>query len=246
MISDVLLGSVFAWSVNIQTKFIVMKNIKNFVIMILSASLLLSGCATMNKTQQGALIGVVAGGALGAAIGHATGNTAAGAAIGVAVGGATGAVIGRRMDKQAEELKNSVPDAKVERVGEGIVVEFNNSVLFGFDQSALSTPAIANLNQLQMVLTNYPDTNLEIQGHTDAQGSESYNLTLSEKRAKAVADYLISRGINASRITIKPMGESVPKYSNETSEGRSQNRRVEFVITANEKMKADAAREAGV
>jgi outer membrane protein OmpA-like peptidoglycan-associated protein len=220
-----------------------MKKFRMSLILILSAALILSGCASMNKTQKGAVVGTAAGGAMGAVIGKASGNTALGAIIGAAVGGATGAVIGHQMDKQAEEIKNTVPDAKVERVGEGIVVEFSSNVLFAFDKSNLSDDAKVNLNKLVIVLNNYPDTNIEIQGHTDSKGSIAYNQTLSEQRATAVSGYLAGKNITANRITIKGFGETAPKYDNETADGRTQNRRVEFLITANEKMKAEAAKK---
>ena len=212
--------------------------------MILSIILILSGCASWNKTQKGAVVGTAAGGAMGGVIGRVSGNTALGAIIGAAVGGATGAIIGNKMDKQAEEIKKTVPDAKVERVGEGIVVEFNSSVLFSFDKSDLSAEAKTNLDKLVKVLNSYPETNIEVQGHTDSKGSDSYNMTLSEQRATSVSGYLKNNGINSSRITIKGFGESAPKYDNATADGRTQNRRVEFLITANEKMKAEAAKEA--
>lgn len=214
------------------------------LVMFLSAILILSGCASWNKTQKGAVVGTAAGGGMGAVIGKAAGNTALGAIIGAAVGGATGAVIGHKMDKQAEEIKKTVPDAKVERVGEGIVVEFSSNVLFGFDKSALSTDAKTNLNKLVTVLNSYPDTDIELQGHTDSKGSISYNQSLSENRAGAVSGYLSGAGISGNRVTIKGFGETAPKYDNDTESGRSQNRRVEFLITANEKMKADAEKVA--
>ncbi|MDY0098952.1 MAG: OmpA family protein [Bacteroidales bacterium] len=198
----------------------------------------------MNKTQKGAAVGTAAGGAMGAVIGKASGNTALGAIIGAAVGGATGAIIGKQMDKQAEEIKNTVPDAKVERVGEGIVVEFSNNVLFGFDKSDLSDASKETLEKLVLVLNEYPDTNIELQGHTDSKGTETYNQNLSEKRASSVSNYLVSRGIAESRIAPKGFGETMPKYDNETEEGRSQNRRVEFLISANEKMIEEAEKEA--
>ena len=221
-----------------------MKNLRMVILVVLSATFIFAGCSSWNKTQKGAVVGTAAGGAAGAVIGRASGNTALGAIIGAAVGGASGAVIGRQMDKQAEEIEKTVPDAKVERVGEGIVVEFNSSVLFGFDKSNLSDDAKANLDKLVVVLNSYADTNIEIQGHTDSKGTESYNQTLSEKRASTVSGYLTGKGISASRLTIKGFGETAPKYGNETADGRSENRRVEFLITANEKMKADAEKVA--
>jgi outer membrane protein OmpA-like peptidoglycan-associated protein len=207
-------------------------------------AIMLASCKSMNKTQKGAIIGTAGGGAIGAVIGKATGNTALGAIVGAAVGGVTGALIGKKMDKQAEEIKKEVPDAKVERVGEGIIVEFNSKILFGFDKSDLNPSAKGNLNDLVTILNRYPDTNIEIQGHTDNVGTTDYNQALSERRAAAVSAYIKSKGIVGSRISIKGLGESAPKYSNDTEDGRTQNRRVDFLITANEKMKTDAKKEA--
>ncbi len=217
-----------------------MKNLKISVITILTTALIFSSCASWNRTQKGAVVGTATGGAVGAVIGRASGNTALGAIIGATVGGASGAIIGRQMDKQAEEIKKTVPDAKVERVGEGIVVEFSSNVLFEFDKSSLSVDAKKNLDKLVLVLNSYADTDIECQGHTDSKGSLAYNQTLSENRASAVSSYLYSKGISSNRVNIKGFGETVPKYDNETADGRSQNRRVEFLITANEKMKAEA------
>ena len=221
-----------------------MRNLKKSLVVILSAALIFAGCASWNKTQKGAAVGTATGGAMGAVIGRASGNTALGTIIGAAAGGAAGAVIGRQMDKQAEEIKKSVPDARVERVGEGIVVEFNSNVLFGFDQSNLSNEAKTNLDKLVLVLNSYADTDIELQGHTDSRGSAKYNQNLSERRANAVSGYLTSQGIANDRLTIKGFGETLPKYENDTEEGRTQNRRVELLITANEKMKAEAEKEA--
>jgi outer membrane protein OmpA-like peptidoglycan-associated protein len=213
------------------------------MVLVLSSALLFSSCASLNKTQKGGAIGAVGGGAMGAIIGKVAGNTGLGAIIGAAVGGATGAVIGHKMDKQAAEIKNTVPDAKVERVGEGIVVEFSSNVLFAFDSSNLSGDAKVNLDKLVKILNVYPDTDIEVQGHTDSKGTESYNQNLSQTRAGAVSGYLFNNGISNNRIRTKGFGENMPKYDNNTENGRSQNRRVEFLITANDKMKAEAAKE---
>ena len=207
--------------------------------------LLLFSCKSMTKTQKGAVIGTAGGAAVGAVIGKAAGNTAMGAIVGAAVGGVTGTIIGKKMDKQAEEMKKQVHGAKVERVGEGIEIEFNDKVLFGFDRSDLTSASTRSLNELINILKKYPDTDIEVQGHTDNKGTESYNQGLSEKRAATVAGYLKANGIAQLRLTTKGFGLSSPKYTNDTEEGRSQNRRVEFLITANEKMKADAKKEAG-
>lgn len=212
---------------------------------ILGLLILSMGCSSLNKTQKGAVIGTASGTAMGAIIGKATGNTALGAIIGAAVGGTAGAIIGNKMDKQAEEIKKNVPDAKVIRVGEGIVVEFSSSILFGFDQSNLSNEAKTNLDKLVTILKDYPDTNIEVQGHTDSKGSEAYNQKLSEQRARVVSLYLIDKGIKNSRLSIHGFGELLPKYINTTEDGRLLNRRVEFLITANEKMKEEAEKLAG-
>lgn len=206
--------------------------------------LLLSGCKSMNKTQKGAVIGTAGGAAAGAVIGRVAGNTGLGAIIGAAAGGITGVIIGRHMDKQAEEIKNSNPEVKVERVGEGIVVEFTDKILFGFDQSALTAGAMTSLDKVVDVLRKYPDTNIEVQGHTDSKGTLKYNQGLSERRATAVSRYLTQQSIVSSRLTVKGFGENIPKYDNKSEDGQMQNRRVEFLITANEKMKTDARLEA--
>ena len=217
---------------------------KKILIIWSATAIVLAGCKNMNKTQKGAVIGTAGGAAVGAVIGKAAGNTAMGAIIGAAVGGTTGVIIGKKMDKQAKEIKNDVPGAKVERVGEGIVVEFNEKILFGFDRADLSGTSSKNLDKLASILERYPDTNIEIQGHTDNVGTENYNESLSERRADVVTSYLRSKGIVNSRLIPKGYGENAPKYANTTEEGRSLNRRVEFLITANDKMKADAKREA--
>ena len=220
-----------------------MKNFKNLLFALGVISFLGMGC-NATKSQKGAVIGGAAGAVGGHVIGKAAGNKTLGTIIGAVVGGTAGAIIGRDMDKQAEEIKNEIPGAKVERVEEGIKVEFNEKILFEFSKSDLSTAAKTNLDKLVAVLNKYPNTNIEVQGHTDSRGTDEYNMGLSQRRASTVADYLKSKGITNSRITTKGFGESAPGYTNDTPEGMAQNRRVEFLITANEQMKADAKKEA--
>lgn len=220
-----------------------MKYIKIILVAFVTMPLIFGGCASLTRTQKGAGIGTVAGGAAGAVIGRAAGNTAIGAVVGAAVGGVTGAIIGNKMDKQAEEIKNEIPGVKVERVGEGIVVEFTNDVLFGYDSYALTAPARENLDKLVTILDKYPDTDIEIHGHTDSKGSTKYNQNLSEQRSDAVRKYLSESGVSNQRLTSLGFGEMQPKYSNEDNVGRVKNRRVEFAITANEKMKREAEQE---
>ncbi|RTL58860.1 MAG: OmpA family protein [Sphingobacteriales bacterium] len=221
-----------------------MKRIKLMTYTVALTGIMISSCHNTKKSTKGAIIGGTGGAILGRIIGNAAGNKTMGTIIGAAVGGTVGTIIGNKMDKQAEEISKEVPNVKVERVGEGIVVEFNSKILFGFDKSDLTADAKKNLDDLVTILNKYPDTNIEIQGHTDNKGTEEYNQGLSERRASAVAGYLSAKNIANSRISTKGYGKTAPKYSNATEEGQAQNRRVEFLITANEKMKAEAAKEA--
>ncbi|WP_290713011.1 OmpA family protein [Flavihumibacter sp. CACIAM 22H1] len=203
-----------------------------------------AGCKSMNKTQKGVVIGSAGGAVLGAGVGKAAGNTAVGAIIGAAVGGVTGGIIGRKMDKQAEEIDN-IPGAEVKRVGEGINVTFDSGVLFGFDQSNLTTPAAERISELAGILKKYPDTYIRIEGHTDDQGAHAYNERLSKRRAQSVADFLKQQNITGNRIRTAWYGEDQPKFDNSSEENRAKNRRVEFAIYANEKMVEAAKKEAG-
>lgn len=222
-----------------------MKGVRHFAIMLALIGIVAAGCKSMNRSQKGAVIGAAGGGAIGGVIGRSLGNTAMGVIIGAAVGGTAGAIIGKKMDQQAEEMKKVLGDAEVKRVGEGIVIEFKDKVLFGFDRSDLSDRAKQSLDKLVTVLNKYPDTNIEVLGHTDNVGTDSYNQSLSERRANSASAYLMSRGISSTRLSTRGMGENDPKETNNSETGRAENRRVEFVITANQKMVDDAKREAG-
>ena len=204
------------------------------------SAMLFQGCASATKSQKGAVIGAAAGGTIGAIIGKKAGNTAVGAIIGGAVGGTAGAVIGRRMDKQAEEIKQTVPNAEVIREGEGIIVKFDSGILFDVDQAALKTAARSNIESLATSLKNNPQTNILIVGHTDATGTDAYNYKLSERRAASVRSYALSQGIASSRLTTEGRGETEPIAENTSDSGKAQNRRVEIVIVANEAMKTEA------
>jgi outer membrane protein OmpA-like peptidoglycan-associated protein len=233
------------WCLKKMSKTKAMKTIRQFTVIVAAMAMLATGCKTMNRSQKGAAVGAGGGAAVGAVVGRALGNTAMGAIVGAAVGGTAGAVIGRKMDKQAEEMKQVLGDAEVRRVGEGIVVEFKEKILFGFDKADLGTSAHQSLLKLDNVLTKYPDTNIEIIGHTDDKGTDNYNQKLSERRAASVAAHLRQNGVAATRIKTRGMGESDPKVPNESDASRAENRRVEFVITANEKMVNEAKQEAG-
>jgi len=216
-----------------------------FLLIVMIVAVSLAGCKSMNKTQKGAVIGGAGGGVVGGVVGRAFGNTAMGAVIGAAVGGVGGAVIGRQMDKQAEEIAKEMGDVDVIREGEAIVIKFKEKVLFAYDRSDLNAGAKTSLDKLRTTLLKYPETNITVIGHTDSKGTEKYNQTLSESRANAVAAYTSQNGIDNNRITAIGKGETDPIATNDTEEGNASNRRVEFVITANEKMKADAKKETG-
>ena len=212
-----------------------------FLLSTLAVFVLIYGCGASN-TVKGGVIGGVGGGVVGGVIGNQFGNTALGAVIGAAVGGTAGALIGNNMDKQAEELEQELEDAKIERVGEGILISFDSGILFGYDSSTLQPEAKANISKLADILKKYPDSNVLITGHTDSDGSDNYNQTLSEKRAKSVSDYAAYQGISSSRLSIVGLGENEPVASNDTENGKQLNRRVEIAIYASEEMKAAAER----
>ena len=217
----------------------------SFLLFVIVLAVSLAGCKTMNKSQKGAVIGGVSGGVVGGVVGKSVGNTAMGAIIGATVGGVGGAIIGRQMDKQAEEIAKEMGDVDVIREGEGIVIRFKEKVLFAYDHFDLSAGAKSNLDKLRATLIKYPETNITVIGHTDSKGTNRYNQTLSENRANSVAVYTSQNGINNNRFTAIGKGETDPIATNDTEEGSASNRRVEFVITANEKMKADSKKETG-
>jgi len=161
----------------------------------------------------------------------------------VAVGGKTGTNIRNTMDLQAAEIEKTVPDAKVERVGEGIDIEFSCKSLFGFDTSSLVADANMKLDKLVAILNLYADTDIAVQGYTNNKGTKADNMSLSLNCVGSVSAYLTSKGIAGSRVKTEGFGQSAPKYDITTKDGRSQNRRVEFLITANQKMKAEAGKE---
>ncbi len=204
----------------------------------------LAACASLTNKERGAIVGGAAGAAVGGVIGNNTGSTARGAIIGAVVGGAAGAIIGHQMDQRAKELQQNIKGARVERVGEGIIVTFDSGLLFDFDSDVLREPARENLRELAAGFARYPDTDLMIVGHTDAQGDDAYNQRLSERRAAAATAYLVQQGVPSSRVRQAGRGEGEPVAANDSEAGRQQNRRVEVAIYANEKARADARRQA--
>lgn len=236
-----------------------MKKLVTNSMLLLAASLtILTGCSEtkqMSREQKGAAAGAVGGAALGGIIGNNVGkkgNSVLGALIGAVIGGVAGGVIGNKMDRQAEVIKSEVPGAQVTRVEEGINVTFDENnpdgskagVFFATNQFNITDNSKLSLNKLVKIFQQYPETNILLEGHTDNVGAADYNMSLSQKRATSVGNYLKANSVSASRLTIKWYGETQPKVDNSTDANKAANRRVEFAITANEKMKDEAKQAA--
>jgi len=213
--------------------------------LLLAVGLLAGGCSSLSNTEKGAAIGTGAGAAAGAAVGKAAGGTAEGAIIGAAIGGTAGAIIGQRMDKKAEELDEELDNAEIERVGEGIKVTFDSGLLFDFDSAALRPAAERDLAEFANSMEEFDGTKILIVGHTDSKGSESYNQELSGRRSASAANYLQRQGVDPSRLRTAGRGESEPVASNQTSEGRQQNRRVEVAVYASEEYRKRVQEQSG-
>lgn len=207
---------------------------------LVTASIIFAGC-NASRTAKGGAIGAGAGAGVGAVIGNQFPGEN-GTAIGAAVGGTAGALIGRKMDKQAEELRNDLEGASVERVGEGIKITFDSGLLFDVDKSALSSTASGNLAALAETLNKYPDTDVLIEGHTDADGAEDYNQRLSVERAQSVKAFLLGKSVAGARMSTSGYGETQPMADNTTAAGKAKNRRVDIAIYANKRMKRAAER----
>ena len=209
------------------------------VFMLLALALSLSGCSTNLRT------GALGGAAAGAVIGGIASGSARGAILGAAIGGAAGAAIGGIMDAQAEDLQDKLPNAVVERVGEGIQITFDSGILFDVNSSTLRSAAQANLRDLVTSLEDYEGTDVLVVGHTDSTGDEAYNQSLSERRADAARNFLVGAGLDTGRVTAMGMGETEPVETNNTEAGRQANRRVEVAIFASEEMQAEMLRRHG-
>ncbi|WP_420601829.1 OmpA family protein [Flagellimonas sp.] len=213
-------------------------------VMALSLIVSCNAVKNANNTQKGAAIGAAGGAVIGGVIGNnvGKGNTALGAIIGAVVGGAAGGYIGNRMDRQAERIEEEIPGAEVKRVGEGINVTFNEDagVYFDTNKSDVKGTSATTLDKLAGIFKEYPDSYILVEGHTDSAGSEEYNWKLSQQRAESVTKYLVAKGISSGRFTTKWYGETQPRESNETSEGKAKNRRVELAIVASDELKQEA------
>ncbi len=196
-------------------------------------SLTLFSCASMQTNQQkGTAVGAGSGAAVGAILGQAIGgnteSTLIGAGIGAAVGGIAGNQIGKYMDMQEQELRNAIAAseaASIRREQDILRATFKGEAYFDYDSSQLKPGAYEELRRIADILNKYPQTTIEVGGHTDTRGSEEYNQRLSEQRAQAVGSELMRNGVAAQRITIVGYGESRP-----ISSDHAMNRRVEVII----------------
>ncbi|MGC3979580.1 MAG: OmpA family protein [Paludibacteraceae bacterium] len=220
-----------------------------FFVVVLSASILLSGCKSLNNTAKGGLLGGGAGAAIGAGIGALIGkdgkSAAIGAAIGTAVGATTGVIIGKKMDKAAAEAAK-IENAKVETVEDSnglkaVKVTFDSGILFATGKSTLNQSSKDALIKFAAILNENPTMDIAIYGHTDNTGTLAVNQKLSQDRAQSVADFLVTKSVKSSQfkeITGKDYSE--PVADNSTATGRQQNRRVEVYMYASEAMIKDA------
>lgn len=209
-----------------------MSNLKPVLALPLVAVLALPACETTGPRERtGAAIGAVGGGLLGAALGGSAGTAAAGAVAGGIVGGA----IGHGLDKQAGELRNAFGDNRIGVVntGSALIVTMPQDILFATDSANLTGTLRSDLGVLARHLQKYPNSTVQVVGHTDNTGEAAYNLNLSRRRAAAVTAVLVSNGVSSGRIATIGRGEDQPIASNLTAAGRAQNRRVEIIIIPN-------------
>ncbi len=205
----------------------------------LASALTLAGCVTNPETGNqrisragiGAIGGALGGYLLGDVIGGRNDRTEK--IVGAGIGAIAGAGVGYYMDEQEKKLRAQTAGTGVDvvRQGDELLLRMPSGITFGTDQSAIQSQFYPTLNQVADTLKQYPKTAIDVLGHTDSTGSESYNQALSERRARSVADYLAGQGVQSVRIATRGYGELQPIASNETESGRAENRRVEIRIT---------------
>ena len=187
------------------------------------------------RTRGGALTGAIVGGLAGAATGEDGRDRTRQAVIGAGVGAAVGAGVGALLDRQAAELRNEFDDSRIQVVNTGneLIVRMPQDILFATDSANVAGSLQNDLYALAANLNRYPDSTVNVIGHTDNTGSASYNQDLSERRARAVTAILQNGGVSSARLRAIGRGEGQPIASNLSAEGRAQNRRVDIVIRPN-------------
>ena len=212
---------------------------KSCIAACIAAATALAGCTTnpytgekeVSKTGAGATIGAVAGALLGAATSTKSDRKKA-VLLGAGIGAVAGGGVGLYMDKQEDKLRKQLQGSgvSVTREGNNIILNMPSNITFDFDSTQLKPQFHNTLDSVVLVLNEYKSTLITVKGHTDSTGAEKYNQELSERRAKAVLNFLIARGVPAARITAIGFGKTLPIASNDTAEGREKNRRVEIEI----------------
>lgn len=213
---------------------------RNTLLLTAAAATTLAACTTDAMTGQkristeagaGAVLGALGGYLLGDLIGGRNSRTEQ--IVGAGIGAVAGGAIGAYMDKQEQEMRRETEGTGVDviRQGDDILLRMPSGITFAFDRYDIQPQFQSTLNEIANTLNNYESTYIDVMGHTDSTGTDSYNQQLSERRAQAVANYLIQRGVNPARIATRGYGESSPIASNETEAGRQQNRRVEIKVT---------------
>ncbi|KQT52049.1 cell envelope biogenesis protein OmpA [Aureimonas sp. Leaf454] len=215
---------------------------KRLVLSLALSALAVTGCTTnpytgesqISNTLGGAGIGAGVGALGGYVVGKATGaNSGTAALIGAGIGGLAGGGIGAYMDNQEAELRRQLQGTgvSVTRVGDRIVLNMPSNITFPSDGDTIRSQFYPVLNSVAIVLAKYDRSAVDVAGHTDSQGSDSYNYDLSQRRAESVADYLASQRIDGGRLNVRGYGESQPVADNATDYGRAENRRVEVSIS---------------
>lgn len=191
-----------------------------------------SGMRVSSRTKTGALIGAGVGAAVGALSNKKGDQARKNAMIGAGIGALAGAAVGNYMDRQQEELRDQLRGSgvSVQRVGDTIVLNMPSDVTFSTASADIDAKFFPVLDEVAQILNQYPATYIDVVGHADSQGSEEFNLDLSERRANSTAGYLANRKVKSERIYIAGMGERVPVASNDTADGRAKNRRVEITL----------------
>lgn len=211
---------------------------KKILVLLIVTVLLVAGCAPpQNKQEQGTRVGVAGGAAIGALLGQAiggdTGATLAGAAIGAIAGGVVGSSVGKKMDEQEAAMRAqlaAVEAANIQRNADVLAVTFKSDYLFSVGSSAMNAGAMNEIARVSTVLNQYPDTTIQVAGHTDSTGSEQGNQELSERRAENVKNALVGQNVHPNRISTIGFGETAPIADNSTESGRQLNRRVVITI----------------
>ena len=217
-----------------------MKRISTVIMIVVTGIFVHQACTTypytgqrkMSKTGWGSIIGAASGAAVGAATGRDSESRRKRALIGAGVGALAGGAAGVYMDKQEAKLRQQLQNTgvSVTREGDRIYLNMPGNITFKTDSSDINAGFYDVLNSVALVLKEYNKTIINITGHTDSVGADSYNKALSEKRAASVGRYLTSQGVDPMRVATQGMGESMPIASNDTPEGRQANRRVELEL----------------